>query len=758
MSVRAIARSPRRLRALFCVAASLLLCGAHDGAASGGGVRWLVAFEVPQTHVLYAMAEHEGVDVRWVEQDLVLAEVAAVDDVPRAWGGRVVARREPTHELALLHARRWETVQAHAPKAMRRLREAHVATVHARAGAVSVLLASPDAWPAELLGCHGEIVLPRHHVDPRSVLDEGPPPALEPWVRAPRRDWSPDERATLNAVNDDSLVAFFDLLTKNAIGLPADRYVFAPDLGDLYIPRVRAAMENAVAGVSLASVRLQTFEKTRSCPAGSDRVETANVIARIPGSTPGTGTFVVCAHLDATGSSDASWVQLARNECQPPSQTPGGEDNASGVATMLEVLRCVADGVRQGALDFAFDLEFVAFSGEEAEGSSTQPGGRNRFLTGSELYVQTYADSGVTLLGAFNLDMVGSEQLGNNMQLVHNPASAWLAQFAQEAASFVDPPLDLTFTAELDEALSSDHNSFWTENAAAILGADAPVDTLRSYATYHRPIDTGLDRDVRAAKMREVARAVVATLLRFDTQAHSEPALFVPVDAFRVSFLLNDDDQDATLFRLFPGDQATAALKLYNVGAQYDGPVRFELRKERADGTSVLVREEMRPRIIPTGGLVQFDAPMPIVEADGGQTRVVAHVSWTVSGGIEASATAAETLLVRGRHKPEIAFFRPNPVHSVEDAELLMELNQPGTVTVRLYNLEGEEVYSGTQRVRADSRIIRAGEEPVLTAVPLASTATRLVDLVSGAYFARVDFRGENGSSATSSARLVVVR
>ncbi len=453
-------------------------------------------------------------------------------------------------------------------------------------------------------------------------------------------------------------------------------------------------MQDAIAGNLGATVELQPFEKERRCPAGIESVSTANVIARLPGSIPGTGTFVVCAHVDATGSNDAGWIEEARNQCVPPSQTPGGEDNASGVAAVLEALRCIAEGMRAGQIDFAFDLEFIAFSGEEAEGNDSQPDGLNRFLTGSQLYVRERVkevDSQGPILGALNLDMIGSEQLGNNLQLVHNPASEWMAQLVVEAAGFVDPPLDLTLVPQLDEALASDHNSFWTVNAAGILAADAPVDTLRSYATYHRPIDTGFDRDVRAAKMREVTRAVVATLLRFDTNVHSDPALFVPVESFR-TFTKPPDGQetnyDHRFRRLFPEDPVESRLHLYNLGAEYVGPVRLSVRKHREDGTTIVLTEDTRQRTIPTGGQVLFVEPIPIFESDAGVNRITAEVAWSGPGGVEVRTNVVDTLVVRG-HQPEFAAFSPNPVRDLQEATLLLQLRTPGTVTIRLYNQSG---------------------------------------------------------------------
>ena len=56
-----------------------------------------------------------------------------------------------------------------------------------------------------------------------------------------------------------------------------------------------------------------------------------------------------------------------------------------------------------------------------------------------------------------------------------------------------------------------------------MLGADAPVNTLRNYASYHRPADIGAD--VQLSKMSEVTRGFQAALLRFDRNASTDPAI-----------------------------------------------------------------------------------------------------------------------------------------------------------------------------------------------------------------------------------------
>ena len=72
-------------RRMWCVAVLALAVVGRAHGGSGDSVRWLVAFEAPSEHVLHELAVAPRFDVRWVEPDLVLAEVARRDEVPRLW-------------------------------------------------------------------------------------------------------------------------------------------------------------------------------------------------------------------------------------------------------------------------------------------------------------------------------------------------------------------------------------------------------------------------------------------------------------------------------------------------------------------------------------------------------------------------------------------------------------------------------------------------------------------------------------------------
>ena len=111
-----------------------------------------------------------------------------------------------------------------------------------------------------------------------------------------------------------------------------------------------------------------------------DRIETANVIGRMPGKVPGAGAVLVLAHWDHLG--DACGPADAKDRlCN------GAVDNASGLAVMIEAVRIA---LRDGPLDR--DVIVLATSSEELG------------LLGAKAFVADPPVPLPTIAAAFNLD------------------------------------------------------------------------------------------------------------------------------------------------------------------------------------------------------------------------------------------------------------------------------------------------------------------------------------------------------------------
>lgn len=117
-----------------------------------------------------------------------------------------------------------------------------------------------------------------------------------------------------------------------------------------------------------------------------------NIVANMNRSAP---RIIVGAHFDS--------VPLA----------PGANDNASGVAVLLEIARVLAK------TEMRDEVAFVTFSGEELG------------LLGSSAYVHSVSQSGLQAINAMiNLDMVGE---GSQLTLLHRDGDNVAARIAAEA-------------------------------------------------------------------------------------------------------------------------------------------------------------------------------------------------------------------------------------------------------------------------------------------------------------------------------------
>jgi hypothetical protein len=172
---------------------------------------------------------------------------------------------------------------------------------------------------------------------------------------------------------------------------------------------------------------------------------TWNVVGELAGSDPDAGRLALTAHYDSTAAADAGW-----NPSTDPA--PGADDDASGIAVILEVARIL--GSHEPG--YSNHVRIVAFTGEE-EG-----------LVGSFHHVDALDDPVDLVL---NLDPVG-----------HNPGEAdllwvvyearWpgpadeLAAAGDEAVTWLD--LRSVGADSLGGDARSDHYPFWEGGIPAL--------------------------------------------------------------------------------------------------------------------------------------------------------------------------------------------------------------------------------------------------------------------------------------------------
>ena len=224
-----------------------------------------------------------------------------------------------------------------------------------------------------------------------------------------------------------------------------------------------------------------------------------NVIGTLAGTDSEAGYYIVCAHYDATGTRSAGGWDWQRDPA------PGADDNASGVALVIESAKLLA------GQHFPWSILFIAWSGEELG------------LLGSQAYATLAADRNDPILGVLNFDMIGFNDLQQRLELVTNPGSHWLAdQMASVAERYaIELNVDLL---EDGGARLSDHAPFWARGYDAILGIEnyLPTDSTtygvregryRINSQYHSVVD--LPDSINWELVRRTTQLAVATLAEY---------------------------------------------------------------------------------------------------------------------------------------------------------------------------------------------------------------------------------------------------
>lgn len=130
-----------------------------------------------------------------------------------------------------------------------------------------------------------------------------------------------------------------------------------------------------VDGRALASAAQAGREISVSLDATIQEGRAKTVIATLPGREPGP-YYIVCAH----GDSDSGG--------------PGADDNASGVATVMEIARAYAQGIRSGAIPRPkYSIRFIAWGAE---------------YRSARTYIEREGDQLKQLKGVFNFDETGT--------------------------------------------------------------------------------------------------------------------------------------------------------------------------------------------------------------------------------------------------------------------------------------------------------------------------------------------------------------
>lgn len=218
----------------------------------------------------------------------------------------------------------------------------------------------------------------------------------------------------------------------------------------------------------------------------------ANVIATLPGADPGYGTLYLGAHYDSVDFGIF--------------HSPGANDNAGGVAVLLELARLLA------AQPLRATVVFIAFGSEEAG------------LVGSQAFVRRITGrERVLALGMLNLDCIG---VGDRLSISTLPGA--------------DPSLrDRALAAAAQHGVTVVDTAGWgRSDQASFVAAGIPAAFFETRGTdggcgpdYHKPTDTSATLDpANLARAAEIALAT-AQGVATDAPLRQPSTIWLPLAA-----------------------------------------------------------------------------------------------------------------------------------------------------------------------------------------------------------------------------------
>lgn len=209
------------------------------------------------------------------------------------------------------------------------------------------------------------------------------------------------------------------------------------------------------------------------------------VIGELTGTTQPDKIVIIGGHYDSINYSVSA-----------SGPAPGADDDASGVAAVLEIARILSQ------YEFDYTIRFCGWSGEESG------------LLGSAAYAANLANNGADVVGMVQLDMIAYRAPGDtrSVDFVTNDTTPALNDFAIQAYQTYVPGLQ-TKQGSLSGG-TSDHRSFFQNGFPACF----PFEDVGSYSPYihtsNDTVGTSANDFVLATQITQGALATVAELAR----------------------------------------------------------------------------------------------------------------------------------------------------------------------------------------------------------------------------------------------------
>ena len=324
---------------------------------------------------------------------------------------------------------------------------------------------------------------------------------------------NPQIRALMDSVAIDSIEAYIEHLCSYHNRRYDSRYIW--EVQDWLVSRYQA--------FGVDTVMLHDFPVPDSTIATADNIIAVQWGAKTP------QEFVVCgAHYD-------SW----NDDGEDPDtiRSPGADDNASGVAGILETARLLSH--------YTFDRSIIY-----ANWCAEEIG-----LVGSAAYARDMAEQGMDIVGYFNLDMTGYLQEGSDIHvhLMYTTQDSTIADYVYGFSHtyFPDMPIHQDWLAWGD----SDYSSFNRNGYPAV----HPFEDVRASSPYIHSRQDVLGLSVnsleQSKRFTELNLGLVATLAGLQNHDVIENesitiALYPNPAKESVTILANDELQHVTVINL----------------------------------------------------------------------------------------------------------------------------------------------------------------------------------------------------------------
>ena len=237
--------------------------------------------------------------------------------------------------------------------------------------------------------------------------------------------------------------------------------------------KLQALQDQLDTGEMMGGVPLSGVTLGASVVINEEKRTGRNVLARLPSGSPNPHEpFVLLgAHVDHLGRS--SGANSRAREGEEDAIHYGADDNASGVAGMLEIAQYLKSLRDKGKLDLKRDLVFAAWSGEELG------------LLGSAAYTRMWAKMfgdedaklGGLIAACLNMDMIGRLRKSLVLQGVAS-SERWPQEIEQR-----NIPVGLPIITQNDTYLPTDATSFYLRGVPILSAFTGAHDE------YHTPRD-----------------------------------------------------------------------------------------------------------------------------------------------------------------------------------------------------------------------------------------------------------------------------